>query len=54
MSVDKEIPAAASQTDMELFQTACERNNAIKVDDFEGGRMYQRNPTNRLQNESTC
>ncbi|GBM08035.1 hypothetical protein AVEN_71472-1 [Araneus ventricosus] len=44
MSVDEDIPIAATQTDLEICQALCEQDQAIKVDDSDGNECIEENP----------
>ncbi|GBM84181.1 hypothetical protein AVEN_61029-1 [Araneus ventricosus] len=41
MSIDKDIPTAATQTDLEIFQAVCKQDQAIKVDDSDGDECVE-------------
>ncbi|GBM68069.1 hypothetical protein AVEN_147193-1 [Araneus ventricosus] len=44
MSIDKDIPVAATLTDLEICQAVCEQDQAIKVDDSGGDECVEENP----------
>ncbi|GBN43970.1 hypothetical protein AVEN_274732-1 [Araneus ventricosus] len=44
MSIDEDIPVAATQTDLEIFQAVCEQDQTIKVDDSEEDECVEENP----------
>ncbi|GBN49877.1 hypothetical protein AVEN_210534-1 [Araneus ventricosus] len=44
MSIDEDFPVAAALTDLEICQAVCEQNQAIEVDDFDGGECVIENP----------
>ncbi|GBL91115.1 hypothetical protein AVEN_28762-1 [Araneus ventricosus] len=44
MSIDEDIRVAATLTDLEIFQAVCEQDQAIKVDDPDGGECVEENP----------
>ncbi|GBM18700.1 hypothetical protein AVEN_8997-1 [Araneus ventricosus] len=47
MSIDEDIPVAATLTDLEICQAVCEQDQAIKVDDSDGDECVEENtPTN--------
>ncbi|GBN43791.1 hypothetical protein AVEN_157887-1 [Araneus ventricosus] len=47
MSIDEDIPGAATLTDLEICQAVCEEDQAIKVDDSDRDDCVEENsPTN--------
>ncbi|GBO07181.1 hypothetical protein AVEN_143981-1, partial [Araneus ventricosus] len=44
MFIDEDIPETATLTDLEIFQSVCERDQAIKVDDSDGDDCIEKNP----------
>ncbi|GBM36564.1 hypothetical protein AVEN_200119-1 [Araneus ventricosus] len=47
MSIDDDIPVAATRTDLEIFQAVCKQEQAITVDDSDGDECVEENcPTN--------
>ncbi|GBN31479.1 hypothetical protein AVEN_41967-1 [Araneus ventricosus] len=44
MSINEDIPVAATLTDLEIFQVVCEQDQAIKVDDSDGDECVEENP----------
>ncbi|GBO40042.1 hypothetical protein AVEN_218361-1, partial [Araneus ventricosus] len=44
MSIDEDIPVAATLTDLEICQAVCEKDQAIKVDDSDGDKCVEENP----------
>ncbi|GBN06086.1 hypothetical protein AVEN_158385-1 [Araneus ventricosus] len=44
MSIDEDIPVAATLTHLEIFQAVCEQDQAIKLDDSDGGECVEENP----------
>ncbi|GBO35115.1 hypothetical protein AVEN_27597-1, partial [Araneus ventricosus] len=44
MSIDENIPVAATLTDMEIRQSVSEQDQAIKVDDSDGEECIEENP----------
>ncbi|GBN80096.1 hypothetical protein AVEN_248856-1 [Araneus ventricosus] len=44
MSVDEDIPVAATQTGLEFCQAVCEHNQAINVGDSDGNECVEENP----------
>ncbi|GBO32326.1 hypothetical protein AVEN_193302-1, partial [Araneus ventricosus] len=44
MSIDEDIPVAATLTDLEICQAVCEQDQAIKVDDSDGDECVEENP----------
>ncbi|GBN03443.1 hypothetical protein AVEN_65362-1 [Araneus ventricosus] len=44
MSIDEDIPIAATLTDLEIFEAICEQAQAIKVDDSDGDECVEENP----------
>ncbi|GBM33464.1 hypothetical protein AVEN_55787-1 [Araneus ventricosus] len=47
MSIDEDIPVAATRTDLEFCQAVCEQDQAIIVDDSDGYECVEENhPTN--------
>ncbi|GBM03383.1 hypothetical protein AVEN_256922-1 [Araneus ventricosus] len=49
MSIDEDIPVAATLTDLEIFQTVCEEDQAIKVDDSDGDECVEENPLTNVE-----
>ncbi|GBM76748.1 hypothetical protein AVEN_86322-1 [Araneus ventricosus] len=43
MSIDEDIPIAATLTDLEIYQAVCEQDQAIKVDS-NGDECVEENP----------
>ncbi|GBM07298.1 hypothetical protein AVEN_122822-1 [Araneus ventricosus] len=47
MSIDEDIPVAATLTDLEIRQAVCEQDQALKVDDSDEDECVEENlPTN--------
>ncbi|GBN83340.1 hypothetical protein AVEN_238768-1 [Araneus ventricosus] len=47
ISIDEDIPVAATLTDLEICQAVCAQDQAIKVDDSDGNECVEENhPTN--------
>ncbi|GBL90052.1 hypothetical protein AVEN_192817-1 [Araneus ventricosus] len=44
MSIDEDIPVAATLTDLEICQAVCEQDQALKVDDSDGYENVGENP----------
>ncbi|GBN69972.1 hypothetical protein AVEN_157128-1 [Araneus ventricosus] len=44
MSIDEDIPVAATLTDLEICRVVCEQDQAIKVDDSDGDERVEENP----------
>ncbi|GBL78670.1 hypothetical protein AVEN_65242-1 [Araneus ventricosus] len=44
MSIDEDIPVAATLTNLEICQAVCEQDQAIKVDDSDGDERVEENP----------
>ncbi|GBM23833.1 hypothetical protein AVEN_91162-1 [Araneus ventricosus] len=44
MSIDKDIPVAATLTDLEICQVVSSQDQAIKVDDSDGDEYVEENP----------
>ncbi|GBN79955.1 hypothetical protein AVEN_21840-1 [Araneus ventricosus] len=44
MSIDEDIPVAATLTDLEICQAVCEQDQAKKIDDFDGDECVEENP----------
>ncbi|GBM81813.1 hypothetical protein AVEN_12919-1 [Araneus ventricosus] len=44
MSIDEDIPLAATITDLKICQAVCEQDQAIKVDDSDGNECVEENP----------
>ncbi|GBM07740.1 hypothetical protein AVEN_98643-1 [Araneus ventricosus] len=44
MSIDEDIPLAATITDLEICQAVCEQGQAIKVDDSNWDECVEENP----------
>ncbi|GBN56861.1 hypothetical protein AVEN_237108-1 [Araneus ventricosus] len=44
MPIDEDIKSADTLTDLEIFQAACERDQAIKVDDPDGDKCVEESP----------
>ncbi|GBM16540.1 hypothetical protein AVEN_148918-1 [Araneus ventricosus] len=44
MSIDEDIPLAATLTYVEICQAVCEQDQAIKVDDSDGDECVEENP----------
>ncbi|GBN65186.1 hypothetical protein AVEN_260565-1, partial [Araneus ventricosus] len=44
MSVDEDIPVAATLTDLEICAAVCEQDQAIKVDESDGDECVEENP----------
>ncbi|GBN65722.1 hypothetical protein AVEN_180369-1 [Araneus ventricosus] len=49
MSIDEDIPVAATPTDLEICQTICEQDQAINVDDSDGGECVEENPPTNVE-----
>ncbi|GBL82945.1 hypothetical protein AVEN_106445-1 [Araneus ventricosus] len=44
MSIDEDIPVAATLIDLEVCQAVCEQDQALKVDDSDGEECVEENP----------
>ncbi|GBL83964.1 hypothetical protein AVEN_116322-1 [Araneus ventricosus] len=44
MSIDEDIPVAATLTELEIYHAVCEKDQALKVDDSDGGECVKENP----------
>ncbi|GBN30459.1 hypothetical protein AVEN_125939-1, partial [Araneus ventricosus] len=44
MSIDEDIPAAATLTELEICQAVCEQDQALKVYDSDGDECVEENP----------
>ncbi|GBO02916.1 hypothetical protein AVEN_30095-1 [Araneus ventricosus] len=44
MSIDEDIPVAATLTNLEICEAVCEQYQAIKVDDSDGDEYVEENP----------
>ncbi|GBN52803.1 hypothetical protein AVEN_79848-1 [Araneus ventricosus] len=44
ISIDEDIPVAATVTDLEICQAVCEQDQAMKVDDSDGDECVEGNP----------
>ncbi|GBN36463.1 hypothetical protein AVEN_116495-1 [Araneus ventricosus] len=44
VSIDEDIPVAATLTDLEIFQAVCEQDRTINVDDSDGDECAEENP----------
>ncbi|GBM43817.1 hypothetical protein AVEN_258455-1, partial [Araneus ventricosus] len=44
MSIDENIPVAATLTYLEIFQAVCEQGPAIKADDSDRDEFVEENP----------
>ncbi|GBM31915.1 hypothetical protein AVEN_74221-1 [Araneus ventricosus] len=44
MSTDKDIPVAATLTNLEICQAICEQDQVIKTDDSDGDECVEENP----------
>ncbi|GBO02178.1 hypothetical protein AVEN_86186-1 [Araneus ventricosus] len=44
LSIDEDIPVAATRPDLEIFQAVCEQDQALKVDDSDGEVCVEENP----------
>ncbi|GBN42521.1 hypothetical protein AVEN_45213-1 [Araneus ventricosus] len=44
MSIDEDIPVAATLANLEICHAVCEQEQAIKVDDSEGDECVEENP----------
>ncbi|GBN42219.1 hypothetical protein AVEN_157319-1 [Araneus ventricosus] len=44
LSIGEDIPVAATLTDLEIFQSVCEQDQAIKVDDSGGDECVEETP----------
>ncbi|GBM79486.1 hypothetical protein AVEN_57325-1 [Araneus ventricosus] len=44
MSIDEDIPVAATLTDLEICQAVCEQDQAIKINDSDGDECVEENP----------
>ncbi|GBO36374.1 hypothetical protein AVEN_175514-1 [Araneus ventricosus] len=49
MSIDEDIPVAVILTDLEFCQAACEQDQAINVDDFDGDKSVEENPLTNVE-----
>ncbi|GBM48455.1 hypothetical protein AVEN_98990-1 [Araneus ventricosus] len=49
MSIDEDIPVAATLTDLEICQAVCEQDQAIKVDDSDGDESVEENPPSNAE-----
>ncbi|GBO21755.1 hypothetical protein AVEN_208403-1, partial [Araneus ventricosus] len=47
MSIDEDIPVAATLTDLEICQAVCEQDRAVKVDDSDGDECVEETPNER-------
>ncbi|GBL84998.1 hypothetical protein AVEN_42244-1 [Araneus ventricosus] len=53
MSIDEDIPLAATITDFEICQAVCEQEQAIKVDDSDGDECGAENPPTNAEMKQT-
>ncbi|GBN22307.1 hypothetical protein AVEN_220759-1 [Araneus ventricosus] len=53
MSIDENIPVAATLTDLEICQVVCEQDQAIKVDDSDGDECVGENPPTNAEMRQT-
>ncbi|GBN48595.1 hypothetical protein AVEN_223521-1 [Araneus ventricosus] len=44
LSIEEDIPETATLTDLEIYQAACEQDQAIKSDDSEGDDCIEESP----------
>ncbi|GBN48006.1 hypothetical protein AVEN_243066-1 [Araneus ventricosus] len=49
VSIDEDIPVAATVTDLEIFQDVCEQDQVIKVYDSDGNESIEENPTTNVE-----
>ncbi|GBO06107.1 hypothetical protein AVEN_125736-1 [Araneus ventricosus] len=49
MSIDEDIPLAATITDLEIFQVVCEQDQSIKVDDSDGDKCVEENSPTKAE-----
>ncbi|GBM12915.1 hypothetical protein AVEN_72350-1, partial [Araneus ventricosus] len=49
ISIDEDIPLAATITDLEICQAFCEQGRAIKVDDSDGDECVEENPSTNAE-----
>ncbi|GBM25263.1 hypothetical protein AVEN_66064-1 [Araneus ventricosus] len=49
MSIDEDIPAAATLTDLEICQAVCEQYQAIQIDDPDGDECVEENPPTKAE-----
>ncbi|GBN98082.1 hypothetical protein AVEN_75041-1 [Araneus ventricosus] len=49
MSIDEDIPVAATLIDFEICQAVCQQNQAIKVDDSDGDECVEENPPTKAK-----
>ncbi|GBM66396.1 hypothetical protein AVEN_92701-1 [Araneus ventricosus] len=53
MSIDEDIPVAATLTDSEICQAVSEQDQAIKVDDYDWDECVEKNISNERRNEAS-
>ncbi|GBM19551.1 hypothetical protein AVEN_108018-1 [Araneus ventricosus] len=44
ISIDEDIPVAATLTDLEICQAVCEQDQALKIDNSDGDECVEENP----------
>ncbi|GBO02994.1 hypothetical protein AVEN_24395-1, partial [Araneus ventricosus] len=44
ISIDEDIPVAATLTSFEIWQAVCEQDQAINIDDFDEDECFEVNP----------
>ncbi|GBM82080.1 hypothetical protein AVEN_97990-1 [Araneus ventricosus] len=44
MSIDEDIPVAATLADLEVCQAVCQQDQAVNVDDSDGDECVEENP----------
>ncbi|GBM28387.1 hypothetical protein AVEN_262148-1 [Araneus ventricosus] len=49
MSIDEDIPVAATLTGLEICQAVCEQDQVIKVDDSDGDECVEENPSTNAE-----
>ncbi|GBO18854.1 hypothetical protein AVEN_271802-1 [Araneus ventricosus] len=49
MSIDEDIPVAATLTNLDICQAVCEQDQAIKVDDSDGDECVEENPPTKAE-----
>ncbi|GBM08553.1 hypothetical protein AVEN_69770-1 [Araneus ventricosus] len=53
MSIDEDIPVAATLTNLEICQAVCEQDQAIKVNDSDGDEFVEENPPTNTKMRQT-
>ncbi|GBL78988.1 hypothetical protein AVEN_48949-1 [Araneus ventricosus] len=48
MSIDEDIPVAATQINLEICQAVCEQDQTIKIDDSDGDECVEENPSTNV------